>query len=122
MINNEIKNAYYQKKKAAVIVKQRKTEKKCKTLKKSPIKKLYTMEINKSIERIAEGKLSEMGLFELSIHAVMPLDVYHELKRRIELIRNHLNINLKTAKLKVIKSSQTAALEIVNSLLKNQQQ
>jgi hypothetical protein len=66
-------------------------------------------------------ELSDMGLFELSIHALMPGDVFKELKRRIELIQKHLNICLETTNVKVFKSSQTMALEVVNSLLKNPQ-
>jgi hypothetical protein len=64
-------------------------------------------------------ELSDMGLFELSVHALMPENVFKELKRRIELIRKHLNICLETTNVKVFKSSQATALEIVNSLLEN---
>jgi len=92
-------------------------KKKKKILKKIP----YTMKIHESIERISNGKLSDMGLFELSIHALMPCDVYHELQRRIKLIQKHLNICLNTTSVKVFKSSQATALEIVNSLLNNPQ-
>jgi hypothetical protein len=35
-------------------------------------------------------KLSDMGLFELSIISVMPRDVYREIKKRIELARTYL--------------------------------
>jgi hypothetical protein len=75
MIHSETKNAYHQKKLKTAAAKQHKTE------------------------------LSDMGLFELSIHALMPEDVFKELKRRIELIQKHFT-----------------ALEVVNSLLKNPQE
>jgi hypothetical protein len=93
-----------------------------KNKKKIPKKNPYTMKIHESIERIANGKLSDMGLFELSIHALMPCDVYHELQRRIKLIQKHLNKYLNTTSVKVLKSSQAAALEVVNSLLKSSQE
>jgi len=89
--------------------------------KKTPVKKTQTMEIHESIERIAEGNLSDMGLFELSIHALMPTDVFRELKRRIERIQKHLNICQKTTSVKVYTQSQSAALDIVNNLLKSPQ-
>jgi hypothetical protein len=111
MIHSETKNA--------AAVKQHKTGRK--TAEKAPGKKPYTMEIHESLERIREGELSGMGLLELSIRAFMPEDVFKELKRRIELIQKHLNICLETTNVKVFKSSQTAALEVVNSLLKNPQ-
>jgi len=78
--------------------------------KKTPVKKTRTMDIHKSIERIAEGELSDMGLFELSIKALMPTDVFHELKRRIELIKTLLK-----------KNNLKQALEVVNDLLKSPQ-
>jgi len=84
--------------------------------------KPYLMKIHESLERIREGELSEMGLFELSIHALMPSDVFRELKRRIELIHKHLNKCLETTNVKVFKSSQVSALGVVNSLLKNSQE
>ena len=92
------------------MIQKRKTTAAKKYKKKAPVKKAYTMEIHESIERIANGKLSEMGLFELSIHALMPTDVYRELKKRIELIQTLLR------KTKIID-----ALEIVNNLLKSPQ-
>jgi len=108
--------------KTTAAAKQRKTEKKEKIVKKAQNEKPYTMQIHESLERIREGKLSDISLFELSIRDNMSIEVFRELKRRIELIRNHLNINLETAKLKVIKSSQAAALEIVNNLLESPQE
>jgi hypothetical protein len=64
-----------------------------KTSKKSPNKKPYTMEIHESLERIREGKLSDMGLFELSIRGLIPCDVFREIKRRLELIKTFLEGN-----------------------------
>jgi len=73
-------------------------------------KETPTIEIHESIKRIAEGELSRMGLFELSIESLMPTDVYHELKKRIELIQTLLR-----------KNNFKQALEIVNDLLKSPQ-
>jgi len=50
----------------------------------------YTMQIHKSLERIRESKLTELGLFELSICALMPDDVFREIKKRLELARTFL--------------------------------
>jgi len=78
--------------------------------KKTPVKKTQIIKIHESIKRIAEGELSRMGLFELSIESLMPTDVYHELKKRIELIQTLLR-----------KNNFKQALEIVNDLLKSPQ-
>jgi hypothetical protein len=58
-----------------------------------------------------EVKLSDMGLFELSIHALMPEDVFKELINRIKLIQTLLN-----------KGRLESALETVNGLLKSPQE
>jgi len=103
------------------MIQKRKTAAAKKNKKKAFVKKTRTNEINKSIERIVNGKLSDMGLFELSIHALMPTDVFHELKKRIEYIQAHLNICQETTKIKIYKSSLDKALNTVNGLLKNPQ-
>jgi len=108
--------------KTTAAAKKHKTEKKGKTVNKIPEEKPYTMQIHESLERIREAKISDMSLFELSISGNMSIEVFRELKRRIELIHKHMNICLNTTKVKVFKSSQAAALEIVNSLLKSPQQ
>jgi len=53
----------------------------------------YTMKIHKSLEHIREGKLSDMGLFELSIRGSIECDVFREIKRRIELVKTFLENN-----------------------------
>ena len=58
--------------------------------KKSPDKKPLTMEIHESLERIRDGKLSEMGLFELSIRGNMSCEVLNELRKRARLIKMSL--------------------------------
>jgi hypothetical protein len=82
-----------------------------KTPKKAPQEKAYTMKIYESLERIRNGKLSDMGLFELSIHSLMPSDVHRELKKRLELIQWLLERN-----------SPSEALCVVKSLLANPQE
>jgi hypothetical protein len=78
-------------------------------MKKTPKKKSRTVEIFDA--RIKDDKLSSAGLFELSILSPISSDVFHELKRRIELVK---------ALLEVDESEQ--ALGIVNGLLKNPQE
>jgi len=72
-------------------------------------KKPRTVEIYDN--RIKKDDLSGMGLFELSIEAVMTTEVFRELKRRLELIRAYLEVG-----------ESGPALDIVNSLLKNPQE
>jgi len=57
------------------------------------IEEPYTMKIHKSLERIRNCELPDMGLFELSIHSLMPCDVYREIKRRLELVKTFLEAN-----------------------------
>jgi hypothetical protein len=61
-----------------------------KAAKKAPQKKPYTMEIHESLERIAESELSDLGLLDLSIRALMPCEIYRELKKRLERIESLL--------------------------------
>jgi hypothetical protein len=61
-----------------------------KNAKKNQNKKPYTMEIHESLERIRESKLSDLGLFELSIRGLIPCDVFREIKRRLELVKTFL--------------------------------
>jgi len=90
--------------------------------KKTPVKKTRTIEIHESIKRIAEGELSKMGLFELSIESLMPTDVYHELKKRIELIRTILKKCQNMYKFETVIFQVNTALEVVDGLLKNPQE
>jgi hypothetical protein len=55
-------------------------------------KKPHPMEIHKSLERIKETKLADMGLFELSIHSLMPSDVFGELRNRLMLAQASLKV------------------------------
>jgi len=71
----------------------------------------YTMQIHKSLEHIREGKLSDMGLFELSMRALMPDDVFREIKRRLELVKTFLE-----------GGKPKKALDIVKYLLANPQE
>jgi len=106
----------------AAAAKQRKTESKRKTVNKISEGKPYTMQIHESLEHIREAKLSDMGLFELSIRGNMSIEVFREIKRRIEIIRHHLIMNIENANSrKLIKSSRAEALEIINTLLESPQ-
>jgi len=102
MIHDNIKIDYNLKKERTSAAKKNK--------KKTAVKKTQTNKIQKSIDAIAEGKLSNMGLFELSIESIMPTEVFRELKRRIELIRTLLK-----------KKNFKQALEVVDDLLKSPQ-
>jgi len=82
-----------------------------KIAKKVPEQKPYTMKIHESLERIRDGELSDMGLFELSIRALMPCDVFKEIRRRIELTRSLLE-----------EGKPDAALVVIKSLLRNPQE
>jgi hypothetical protein len=73
---------------------------------KCPDKKPYTMEIHESLERIRESKLCDMTLFELSIRALMPNDVFKELKGRIQRIQRMIE-----------SGNPKLALVVVNELL-----
>jgi hypothetical protein len=79
--------------------------------KKDSNKKPHTMEIHESLERIRENELCDMTLFELSIRALMPDDVYKELKKRLELIQGLLKID-----------APKTALNAVNKLLASPQE
>jgi hypothetical protein len=61
------------------------------------------MKIHESLEHIREVKLSDMGLFELSIHGLIPTDVFKEIKRRLELIKTFLEGNEPDKALYVVK-------------------
>jgi len=115
------KNAYHQKKINTTSSKNTK-QKIRKTAKKVPNKIPYTMKINKSIETIANGKLSNMGLFELSIYALIPTDVFHELQKRIKLIQKLLEKCQNMYTFPPVIYQVNKALNIVNSLLKNPQE
>jgi hypothetical protein len=74
-------------------------------------KKQKTAAAKKDKTEGREVKLSDMGLFELSIHSLMPEDVFKELINRIKLIQTLLN-----------KGCLESALETVNGLLKSPQE
>jgi len=78
---------------------------------------------NKKIrKREKKGKLSDMGLFELSIMALMPDDVFKELKKRIELIREMLGKCQNMYKFETVIFQVVATIKVVDSLLKNPQE
>jgi len=96
MIHNEIKNNYHQKKRETAAAKKNKNENK--------------------------EKLSNMGLFELSVHALMPDDVFRELKQRIELIQKTLEKCRNMYQFETVIFEVNNALKVVDGLLKSPQE
>jgi len=66
--------------------------------------KPYTMQIYESLEHIRKGKWSDMGLFELSIRALMPSEVFREIRKRLELARIFLKDGMPDNALIVVES------------------
>jgi hypothetical protein len=61
-----------------------------KMAKKNQEEESFTMKIHKSLEHIRESKLSDLGLFELSIRGLIPCDVFREIKKLLELVKTFL--------------------------------
>jgi len=116
MIHSEIKNTYNRKKGKTTAAKKHKN------IKKPLNKKPLTMEIHESLERIANGKLSEMGLFELSIKGCMSTSVLRELERRIKIIQTSLKECQNSYTFEAVIFQVTKMSKIVDGLLKKPQE
>lgn len=51
------------------------------------------MKIHKNLEQIKTKKISDMNLFELSIHSLMPSDTFREIRNRLMQIQTCLEVN-----------------------------
>ena len=83
-------------------------------------KKPYTTRVHENLEQIHSEKLFDMGLFELSIHSLMPCDVYHELRKRIELIKTSLENGKPDIALNIANRFLNSPQENIKARLPNQ--